>query len=88
VGMTVLLFALTASAQNQQPANRANTIEPLPRDLEIQLALSSLPAHLRDHATVYVLNPAKGFEVGSNGTIASTRSSLAPAMMRCVGPGR
>jgi hypothetical protein len=68
VGMTVLLFALTASAQNQQPANRANTIEPLPRDLEIQLALSSLPAHLRDHATVYVLNPAKGFEVASNGT--------------------
>jgi hypothetical protein len=41
---------------------------PLPRDLEIQLALSSLPAHLRDHATVYVLNPAKGFEVARTGT--------------------
>jgi len=42
----------------------------LPRDLEIQLALSALPPHLRDHATVYVSNPAKGFEVsrqGSNG---------------------
>src|SRR6266851_3917876 len=58
-----LLSSLTVGAQNQQPAKRAGTIVPLPRDLEIQLALSSLPAHLRDHATVYVLNPAKGFEI-------------------------
>jgi hypothetical protein len=63
-----LLSSLTAGAQNQQPAKRAGTIVPLPRDLEIQLALSSLPAHLRDHATVYVLNPAKGFEVARTGT--------------------
>jgi hypothetical protein len=55
-----ILFSLTASAQN---ARGTNKIEPLPRDLEIQLALSALPPHLRDHATVYVLNPAKGFEV-------------------------
>jgi hypothetical protein len=45
-----------------------NKIEPLPRDLEIQLALSALPPHLRDNATVYVLNPDKGFEVARNGT--------------------
>ena len=43
-------------------------IEPLPRNLEIQLALSALPPHLRDNATVYVLNPAKGFEVARKGT--------------------
>ncbi len=43
-------------------------IEPLPRDLEIQLALSALSAHLRDKATVYVLNPDKGFEVARIGT--------------------
>src|SRR6059036_102391 len=55
-----LLFSLTASAQNK--------IEPLPRDLEIQLALSALPPHLRDNATVYVLNPARGFEVARQGT--------------------
>jgi hypothetical protein len=60
-----ILFSLTASAQN---ARGTNKIEPLPRDLEIQLALSALPPHLRDHATVYVLNPAKGFEVARNGT--------------------
>src|SRR5229473_6787785 len=63
-----LLSSLTVGAQNQQPARRAGTIVPLPRDLEIQLALSSLPAHLRDHATVHVLNPAKGFEVTRTGT--------------------
>ena len=55
-----LLFSLTASAENK--------IEPLPRDLEIQLALSALPSHLRDSATVYILNPDKGFEIARNGT--------------------
>src|ERR1700676_1147771 len=60
-----LMFSLTASAQN---ARGTSKVEPLPRDLEIQLALSALPPHLRDNATVYVLNPAKGFEVARNGT--------------------
>jgi hypothetical protein len=46
----------------------APKVEPLPRDLEIQLALSALPPHLRDNATVYILNPAKGFEVARKGT--------------------
>lgn len=63
-----LLSSLTVGAHNQPSASRASTIEPLPRDLEIQLALSSLPAHLRDNATVYVLNPDKGFEVARKGT--------------------
>ncbi|MGC1951108.1 MAG: hypothetical protein WA970_00695 [Gammaproteobacteria bacterium] len=65
-----LMFALTASARDAGAAQNSKVIEPLPRNLEIELALSSLPPHLRDGATVYVLNPAKGFEVarqGSNG---------------------
>ena len=62
-----LLFSLIASAENK-PAGVRNQIEPLPRDLEIQLAQSTLPPHLRENATVYVLNPAKGFEVAKNGT--------------------
>ncbi len=60
-----LLFSVTAGAQN---AARAKKPEPLPRDLEIQLALSALPPHLRDNATVYVSNPDKGFEVARKGT--------------------
>src|SRR5438309_2053770 len=65
-----LLFSLTASAGTGQTPEVANRIEPLPRDLEIQLALSALPSRLRDNATVYVLNPAKGFEVARKGTNA------------------
>ena len=62
------MFSLTASAADKQTPKAMNKIEPLPRDLEIQLALSALPAHLRDNATVYVLNPDKGFEVARKGT--------------------
>jgi hypothetical protein len=64
----VLASLLTANAQNKQTPKGMNRIEPLPRDLEIQLALSALPRHLRDNATVYVLNPAQGFEVARKGT--------------------
>src|SRR5579864_3330061 len=65
VVVLALLVSLTASAQN---AEKTRKLEPLPRDLEIQLALSALPPHLRDAATVYVLNPARGFEVAHPGT--------------------
>src|SRR5256712_13381104 len=60
-----LLAPITASAQN---TTKTRKLEPLRRDLEIQLALSALPPHLRDDATVYVLNPDRGFEVGRKGT--------------------
>ena len=63
-----LVFSLTASTGPRQTHHMTNGIEPLPRDLEIQLALSALPSHLRDNATVYVLNPARGFEVARKGT--------------------
>ena len=63
-----LLFSLAAGAEDKQALEVTKKIEPLPRDLEIQLALSALPPHLRDNATVYVLNPDKGFEVARKGT--------------------
>ncbi len=63
-----LLFSLAASAAEKQTSKAMNKIESLPRDLEIQLALSALPPHLRDNATVYVLNPDRGFEVARKGT--------------------
>jgi hypothetical protein len=64
IAITGLLLTLNANAQ----IHKALKAEPLPRDLEIQLALSALPPHLRDKATVYVLNPAQGFEVARKGT--------------------
>ncbi len=63
-----LLFSLAAGAENKQTNKETKKIEPLPRDLEIQLALSALPPHLRENATVYVLNPDKGFEAARKGT--------------------
>jgi hypothetical protein len=66
--MVSVLLCLAASAQNGQPVKETGKIDPLPRDLEMQLALSALPRHLRDNATVYVLNPARGFEVARKGT--------------------
>jgi len=67
-GIAGLLLSLTASTGSRQTHEVTNRIEPLPRDLEIQLALSALPSRLRDNATVYVLNPARGFEVARKGT--------------------
>src|SRR5512135_2525141 len=66
--IAALLLSLTAGAEDKQATKVMNKIEPLPRDLEIQLALSALPPHLRDNATVYTLNPDKGFEVARRGT--------------------
>jgi hypothetical protein len=63
-----VLLSLTASAQDGQPVKGTANVDPLPRDLEMQLALSALPSHLRGGATVYVLNPARGFEVARKGT--------------------
>lgn len=68
-----LLLSSAGISQNLQSVKRKGELEKLPRDLEIQLALSALPSHLKDSATVYVLNPDKGFEVarkGSNGFYA------------------
>lgn len=67
--LAATVFSVMAGAADKQTRNDATgKIEPLPRDLEIQLALSALPPHLRDHATVYVLNLDKGFEVARTGT--------------------
>jgi len=50
--------------------------------LEIQLALSALPPHLKDNATVYVLNPDKALKLREKARMASTLLLLEPAMIR------
>jgi hypothetical protein len=67
----VVMTARNAVSQGSsaQPA-RANTtaLERMPHDLEVQFALSALPPHLRDHASVYLLDPGKGYLVDRTGT--------------------
>ncbi|HEY1407113.1 MAG TPA: hypothetical protein VF857_10930, partial [Spirochaetota bacterium] len=63
-----LLFSFAGSAEVKTDRVINYKIDPLQKDLEIQLALSALPPHLRDKATVYIQNPDKGFEVARKGT--------------------
>jgi hypothetical protein len=43
-------------------------LEKMPVDLETDYALSALPPHLRKDATVYLLDPEKGYYVGHQGS--------------------
>jgi hypothetical protein len=70
-----LAFSSTSNAQsNQTQSNHAQSnqgspgIAALPRDVEMELAASALPAHLQEAATIYVLDPRKGFAVARKGT--------------------
>ena len=44
------------------------TIEQMPAELETRFALSALPPALRDKATVYLLDPEKGYQLSRRGT--------------------
>lgn len=46
----------------------AQDLVDLPRDLEIELALSALPPELQNNATVYLRDPQKGFFMYRQGT--------------------
>jgi hypothetical protein len=64
----VLSLMVCASANAQSNQAPTSGIEALPRDMEMELAASALPKHVRDNATIYVLDPRKGFEVARKGT--------------------
>jgi hypothetical protein len=63
-----IAIAIAAACLAQTPPTGA--LEKIPRDLEVRFALSALPPHLRDAATVYTLDPNTGYVLdrkGSNG---------------------
>jgi hypothetical protein len=68
--LTCLLVvgATVGSAQQSSVGASANSLEPLPRDLETKLALSALPPYLRADATLYVLDPTRGYVMARKGT--------------------
>jgi len=66
---TVILFI---STRNFAQGTADWRLEKMPVDLETDYALSALPPHLRNDATVYLLDPQEGYYVahqGSNGYI-------------------
>lgn len=64
-------LALAQEQKNEKEASNARgPLEQMPKSLEVKLALSALPPALRDKASVYVLEPSKGYvleRAGSNG---------------------
>jgi hypothetical protein len=44
------------------------TLEQMPAELEIRFALSALPPAMRGNATVYLLDPKKGYQLSRQGT--------------------
>ena len=69
LSLFISLF-IVALSYVQKPAGSG--LDKMPADLETDYALSALPPQLRPGATVYLLDPAKGYYVarkGSNGFI-------------------
>jgi len=63
-----LTFITFISLQNFAQEVTGWQLEKMPDSLEFQYALSSLPPHLRSNATVYLLDPKKGYYMARKGT--------------------
>jgi hypothetical protein len=62
--VVILLAGIQGFGQNYNDWK----LERMPADLEKDFALSSLPPRLRDGATVYLLDPNKGYYIARQGT--------------------
>jgi hypothetical protein len=65
--IAILATAVVSVAASPGPHARP-AIEPMPAALETRFALSAAPPKLRDGATVYRLDPARGYSVARRGT--------------------
>lgn len=65
VALFSMLLAITCAGQKNAGFNN---LSKMPVDLETDFALSSLPPHLREQATVYLLDPATGYYIARKGT--------------------
>lgn len=79
--LTLLAAMLVTAVHSPTPGAQASTrsshasettIEQMPGKLETQFALSALPPALRDQATVYLLDPKKGYQLSRQGTSGVT----------------
>jgi hypothetical protein len=69
--VAVSLVDLGMAAAPQSQATEP-TIEQMPTKLETRFALSALPPGMRDRATVYLLDPRKGYHLSQPGTSGVT----------------
>ena len=64
LALTIVCIAGTRAA--------GTAIEQMPAQLETQFALSALPPAMREQATVYLLDPKKGYQLSRRGTSGVT----------------
>jgi len=63
-----ILVILLVSAWSFGQNSTGWLLDKMPPDLETDFALSALPPRLRDSATVYLLDPGKGYYIARRGT--------------------
>lgn len=67
IAVCAALAATAPTAAQDTHAAPSAALEPIPRDLEIRWALSAAPPHIRNDATVWVLDPSEGYVVAQRG---------------------
>lgn len=71
--LALSVIAISLIGYSARPGQAVETsIERMPAELEARYALSALPPALRDQATVYLLDPEKGYELSRQGTSGVT----------------
>ena len=69
IGFTLAAIAVSVVGHSARPSHATETtIEQMPASLETRFALSALPLALRDQASVYLLDPTKGYRLSRHGT--------------------
>lgn len=72
IAVVGLMTSASCLAQTKQSSANASgsptTLDRMPEPLEVRYALSALPPHLRDAATTYTLDPARGYVLNRQGT--------------------
>ena len=64
----IMVWMIACSSVSYAQQAKDWMLEKMPTDLETEYALSALPVHLRDGATVYLLNPTRGYYMARKGT--------------------
>ena len=71
--LPLAMVTLGLIGMSAPPGQAAETsIEPMPAKLETRFALSALPPALRDQASVYLLDPKKGYQLSRQGSSGVT----------------
>jgi hypothetical protein len=64
----IMVGMIVCSSESFAQQTKDWQLDKMPSDLETDYALSALPPHLRGDATVYLLDPAKGYYMARKGT--------------------